>query len=125
MKHSAHAISERLHHPQRIIEAIAALMDDAVESGFGGNFELLLKDERLLLFVTLVISGCPLPLGTRQAIVVETGFADGDDLGMFGEFVERGTDVLRRFVRIGRMPARDGIDAIVLLGEFDRTSTTL
>jgi hypothetical protein len=123
MEHPTHAIHKWLHHPQRVLETIAALMDDAIESGFGGDFELLLEDARLLLFVALIISARPLPLGTWQTIVVEAGFADGDDLGILSEFAERGTDVLRRLIGVGRMPARDGVDALVLLGEFDRPST--
>ena len=60
---------------------------------------LLPENFRLFLFVRAsspAFSG----LFARQMVVIQSGFADGDDLGMFHPFAQGGAEVLRRFVGI-------------------------
>ncbi len=56
MKNAANFSGERFHLRERVVKGIA-LVDDAVQSKFGGDFDLLLENFRLLLFVTRVV-GC-------------------------------------------------------------------
>ncbi len=53
MEHAAHLSGERLELGERVIEGVA-LMDDTVQPGLGGDFELLLENVGLLLFVTRI-----------------------------------------------------------------------
>ena len=55
MEHAAHFPGEWLELGERIVEGVA-LVDDAIQSGLGGDFELLLENVGLLLFVTRVFS---------------------------------------------------------------------
>ncbi len=41
-------------------------------------------------------------------MIIQAGFADGDDFGMFGKFAQGRAQIGRRFHRLGRMPADGG-----------------
>ena len=56
MENAADFAGERLELRERVVKGIA-LVDDAVQSGFDGDFDLLLENVRLPLFVTRVILG--------------------------------------------------------------------
>ena len=117
MEHAADFSGERLELRQRVVEGVA-LVDDAVQSGFDGDFDLLLENFGLPLFVARVVSGAA-ALRAGQVVVIQADFADGDDLGMFGEFAQGGAQVGRRFHRLGRMPADGGINGRKFFGQPD------
>src|SRR5882724_8181387 len=52
-------------------------------------------------------------------VVVQAGLADGDDLGVFDEFAERGAQIIGRFGGVGGVPADGGEDGGELIGELD------
>jgi hypothetical protein len=109
MKHPADLAGERPELRERVVKGVA-LMDDTVQSGFDGNFELLPEYFRLLLFVTRVVSGVA-GFFAGQMVVIQAGFTDGHDFGMFYQFTQGGADVVRRLVGVGRVPANGGEDA--------------
>jgi hypothetical protein len=55
----------------------------------------------------------------RQAVIIQTDLADGDDFGMLAHFVQGGTEVGWRFHGVGRMPADGGVNDREFLGEAD------
>ena len=56
MKHTADAAGKGLELRERVVKR-CALMDDAIQTGLGGNFKLLLENLRLPPFVTRVVLG--------------------------------------------------------------------
>ena len=91
--------------------------------GFSGHFEVLQKNCVLPVFVALIVSNAPLPLRAWQAIVVQPGLAQRNNLGMFGKLAKRRSQILRSFMRMRWMPTGNGVNAVVLLGKFDRPGT--
>ena len=53
--------------------------------------------------------------------VVQAGLADGDDLGMPGQFAQRRTQIFRRFQGLARMPAGRRENTRELFAQLDRT----
>ena len=118
MKHAARFADERFHLRDRVVKGIA-LVDDAVQSKFGGDFHLLPENFRLSLFVMRVVGCGEFRLLARQMVIVQTRFADGDDFGMSGKFAQGRSQIVRRFFRFGRMPANGGINAWKFFGKPD------
>ena len=99
-------------------------MDDAVQIQLGRDFELLPEICRLLLFVTRVVFRAA-ALRARQAVIIQSAFADGDGFGMAREFAEFGADVGGRCVRVARMPADGGENHFVLFRECKRAAAAV
>ena len=118
MEHAARPADERLHLGNRVVPR-GALVDDAVQSKFGGDFHLLPENFRLLLFAACVVSSGKFRFLARQMVIVQTRFADGDDFWMSCKFAQGGAQIARRFFRLGRMPADDGKDVWKFFSEAD------
>jgi hypothetical protein len=117
MKHATCFADEQLHLCESVVES-GALVDDAVQSKFGGDFHLLPENFRLLFFVKSVIGCGEFRFLARQMVIVQTRFADGDDFGVFGKFAQGSTQVGWRVHCLGRMPTDGGIDARKFFGEI-------
>ena len=100
-------------------------MDDAVQAGFGGDFELLKKNLRLLLFVAFVLRRGTAGLMAGKPVIVQAGFAERHDLGVFRQVSQRRPQILRRFEGVRRMPARNGEHFLESFGERDRAPAAL
>ncbi len=85
MEHAARLADERFHLRERVVER-GALVDDAVQAQFGGDFHLLPENLRLFFLVTLVVGSGELWLFAWRMMIVQAGLADGDDFGVSGEF---------------------------------------
>src|ERR1035437_582376 len=118
MKDAAHFAGERLELRKRVVER-SALVDDTVQSKFGGDFELLLENFRLPLFVTHIVFRRTAG-GTGRTKIIESGLADGDDFGMPSEFAQGRAEVVQRGQRVRGMPADGGVKARIFFGELDR-----
>ncbi len=103
---------------ERVVESVA-LVDDAIQSGFDGDFELLLENVGLLLLVTRVVVGGEFRFLAGQTVIVQADFADGDDFGMLAHFAQGRAEVGRRFHGVGRMPADGGVNRREFFGEAD------
>jgi len=110
MKNTADFSGEWLELRERVVKGVT-LVDDAIQPGFGGNFELLLEKVSLLLFVTRVVFRAAAGFSARQPVIVQAGFTDGNDFGMPAHFAQGGAEVGRRLQDIGRMPADGGENA--------------
>ena len=120
MKNTADFSSERFELRERVLKGVT-LVDDAVQPGFGGDFELLLEDSGLFRFVTCVIGRSAWSAGFRpgvfhgvafsrrvgdrrsakQAVIIQADFTNGDNFGMFRQFTQRLANIVRR--RRGRL----------------------
>src|SRR5208283_1932739 len=125
---------KRLELGERVVEGVA-LVDDAVQSGLGGDFELLPENVGLLLFVTRVVGrrcwwGETIDEPARgdarptvraahawQAVIIQADFSDGDDFGMLAHFAQGRAEVGWRFQGVGRMPADGGVNGREFFGE--------
>ena len=58
-------------------------------------------------------------------MIIQAGFADGDDFGMPGEFAQRGAQIIGGFGGFGGMPANDGKDAGKFFRERHRATAAL
>jgi len=79
MEHAADPVGERLELGQRVLQRVT-LMDDAVQTQFGGDFQMLAEERGLRGFVALVIGGGAAGFLAGQPVVVHAGLAEGDDL---------------------------------------------
>lgn len=112
MEHAPEAAAVGGHEVEGFAEG-GALVDDAVQTPFGGHVELLA--EELPLFVHQ-----PFDFGFGHAVetvAVQAGFADGDGLGVAGEFVEGGGDVVGFFGDVVGVDTDDGEDGVEAFGE--------
>ena len=108
MEHAAHFPGEWLELGERVFEGVA-LVDDAIQSGLGGDFELLLENVGLFLFQSRVFGlqsavltrlrlwavDCGRWDFRRQAVIIQTNLADGNDFGMPAHFAQGGAEVGR------------------------------
>jgi len=118
MEDAAHPLGKGGQSRQGVVQRIAGV-DDAIEPKFGGDFELLFEQGGLSLLVKLIVGLGPARLAAGQAVVVQAGFADRDDLGMAGEVAQGGAHVVGSVLDVGGMPADGGKDRRVLFAEFD------
>ena len=70
-------------------------MNHAVQSGFDGDFEVLLENLRLPLLVACVVVGSAAGLSARQMVIVQTRFTDGNDFRMLHQFAQRFANIVR------------------------------
>src|SRR4029077_1680372 len=105
---------------QRVVKR-GALVDTAAQIKFRRDFELLLENFRLPVFVMRVSAltpslSHPVGEGVRrtgegwQAIIIQPGFANGYDFGMPREFAQGRAQIFRRSQRLTRMPADGGVN---------------
>jgi hypothetical protein len=78
---------------QRVVKRVA-LVDDAVQSGFAGDFNLLQKNVGLALLVVCVVANVA-ALRTGQMVIIQADLADGHNFGMFGVFAQGRAEVGR------------------------------
>ena len=81
-------------------------------------------DADLVALVAFVIRRRAPRLVAGQTVVVEPGLADGHDFGMLDQFTQGRSQILRRFVGFGGMPADGREDAGVLFRQRDRRQTS-
>ena len=102
MKHAADAPGERRQLRERVLQRLA-LVNDAVESEFGGHLQLLTENVSLLPFVLCIIRVGEARLLTWQMMIIQPDLANGDDLRMPGQFAQRGAKVPMETILV--MPA--------------------
>src|SRR5258706_1498238 len=131
MEYTTHSVCVRLQLRERVFQRVA-LMNDAVESGFSGYFQMLPKQFGLLGFVWLVnlvqtilvgrvsrlcaVFDWERGLGSQgtdapylkflawQTMIVQSRLAERDDLGMSGQLAQRRAQVGGSLVRVGWVP---------------------
>ena len=99
MKNAADFSSERFELFERVVEGIA-LVDDAIQPGFGGDIQLLPENFGLFLFVARVVFGGAAGLLARQTMVIKADFTDGDDFRMLHQLAQRLANIVRCFVGV-------------------------
>ena len=110
MEHAAHSICERLQLGERVFQRVA-LMDYAVKPKFRGDFQMLAKQVRLFVFVTLVIDRTELRLLARQSMVIQPRLTNRRHAWMPRQLAQRRHDVfVFDFFDIARMHAGDRRD---------------
>ena len=125
MKNTAHFAGKRFKLCERVVER-TALVNDAIQIGFGGDFELLLKNFRLPFFVMSIKflksargDARPTLLRAGQTVVIEAAFADSHNFWMFCKSAQGRAQIRRRVQRVGRMPANDREQAFKFFRERD------
>ncbi len=119
MEHAAHAVCERLQLRQRIFQRVA-LVNDAVQSEFSGDFKVLPEQFGLSILVSLIVGSSRTGLFAGQMMVVQPGFAERDDFARFREFTQRTANISGGLQSIGRMPAHDRVNAIMTFRKGNR-----
>ena len=116
MEHTFCFSGERNHRGQRVLEGIA-LVDDAVQSEFHGQFHLLTEKFGLTAFVIFEVGV------VRFTIVIQSGFANGDDFWVTRQFAKARAHIFRRVQNVVRMPAYRRINVRKGLSNFNRPPT--
>src|SRR5882724_1127348 len=106
MKDASHLFGERFKNSKGVFKTVP-LMNNAIETEFGSDFQMLPKQIRLFFLVSFVIGLREPRLFARQPVVIKAGLAKSDDLGMLGQVAQGRSDIDRSLWRIGRMPAND------------------
>ena len=118
MEHTAHLAGKRLELGESVVKGVA-LVDHAVQTGFAGDFQLLLENFSLFLFVTRVIGSGVWSAGLRPgafrgvafsrrfgdrsagpAVIIQADFTDGDDFWMLRQFAQRFANIVRGFMGV-------------------------
>ena len=94
-------------------------MDHDVETGLGGDLEMLLEQFRLALLVNRVGGGVAGFLA-GQPVVVQPRLAERDDLRVIRQLAQFTPNVFRRRHRFAGMPARDRENVRVRFRQRDR-----
>lgn len=124
MEYAAHLRRKRLKNCQRLLEAIAAGVNDTIQAGLRGDFELLLKYLPLPSLYMRVFCRAA-AIRTWQAEIIQPGLANGDYLWVTRQLPQFGAKITWSTQSFVRVPAHHCEDGLKSLGQCDRLRTAL